>query len=93
MELTDEEVLHVANLANIFVNDDEMDSYKKELKQIMNEIDRINELNVENDIMVSPSENINVYREDDGIETSDDVLSNAPKRNGNYVEIKRFVND
>lgn len=92
-ELTKEEVLHVANLARINVSDEEIEKYKVGLKQILNELERINEVNVDDDILISPTSNKNVYREDVGIDENIDVLKNAPKTSGNYIEIKRFVND
>ena len=64
-----------------------------EIKQILDEINRINELDVDGDILISPTDNKNVYREDIGINEDVDVLRNAPKKSGNYIEIKRFVND
>ena len=61
---------------------------------IMNEINKINEVEIiDDDIMISPSSNINKYREDVPKKAKDDVLSNAPKTNGNYIQIKRFVNE
>ena len=93
MELTREEVLHVAHLSRIGANEKDIDKYKVQLKQIMNEIERINELDVDGDILISPTDNKNVYREDIGIQENVDVLRNAPKKSGNYIEIKRFVND
>lgn len=92
-ELTKEEVLHVAHLARINVCDEDIEKYKVQLKQILNEIERINEVNVEEDILISPTLNKNVYREDIGINEEFDILKNAPKKSGNYIEIKRFVND
>ena len=92
-ELTKEEVLHVANLARINVSEEEVEKYKKGLKQILDELNRINEVNADDDILISPTSNNNVYREDVGIDENVDVLKNAPKRSGNYIEIKRFVND
>ena len=92
-ELTKEEVLHVAHLARINVNDEDVEKYKVQLKQILNEMEKINEVDADGDILVSPSDNKNEYREDIGINSDEDILSNAPKKNGNYIEIKRFVND
>ncbi len=92
-ELTKEEVLHVAHLARINVSDEDVEKYKVQLKQILNEMEKINEVDVEGDILISPSNNKNEYREDVGLDSDTDILSNAPKRNGNYIEIKRFVND
>lgn len=92
-ELTREEVLHVAHLARIDVTEEDINKYKIQLKQILDEINRINELDVDGDILISPTGNKNVYREDVGINEDVDVLRNAPKKSGNYIEIKRFVND
>ncbi len=92
-ELTKEEVLHVAHLARINVSDEDVEKYKIQLRQILNEMEKINEVDVEGDILISPSNNSNEYREDIGLDEEVDILSNAPKKNGNYIEIKRFVND
>ena len=92
-ELTKEEVLHVAHLARIDVTEEDINKYKIQLKQILDEMNRINELDVDGDILISPTDNKNVYREDIGINEDVDVLRNAPKKSGNYIEIKRFVND
>ena len=92
-ELTKEEVLHVAHLARISVTDEDVEKYKVQLKQILDEINRINEINVDDGILISPTENKNVYREDKGIDEDVDILKNVPKKSGNYIEIKRFVND
>ena len=92
-ELTKEEVLHVADLARINVSEEEVEKYKVGLKQILDELNRINEVNADDDILISPTSNKNVYREDIGVDENIDVLKNAPKKSGNYIEIKRFVND
>ena len=92
-ELTKDEVLHVAHLARISVSEEDIEKYKVGLKQILDEVNRINEVNVDEDILISPTENKNIYREDECIDPEVDILKNAPKKSGNYIEIKRFVND
>ena len=92
--MTNEEVLKVAHLARVYIDDKEIEMYKGQLEAIMNEINKINEVEIiDDDIMISPSSNINKYREDVPKKAKDDVLSNAPKTNGNYIQIKRFVNE
>ena len=92
--MTNEEVLKVAHLARVYIDDNEIEMYKGQLETIMNEINKINEVEIiDDDIMISPSNNINKYREDVPKKAKDDVLSNAPKTNGNYIQIKRFVNE
>lgn len=92
--MANEEVLKVAHLARVYIDDNEIEMYKGQLEAIMNEINKINEVEIiDDDIMISPSSNINKYREDIPKKAKDDVLSNAPKTNGNYIQIKRFVNE
>lgn len=92
--MTNEEVLKVAHLARVSIDDNEIEMYKGQLEAIMNEINKINEVEIiDDDIMISPSSNINKYREDVPKKAKGDVLSNAPKTNGNYIQIKRFVNE
>ena len=92
--MTNEEVLKVAHLARVSIDDNEIEMYKGQLEAIMNEINKINEVEIiDDDIMISPSSNINKYREDVPKKAKDDVLSNAPKTNANYIQIKRFVNE
>ena len=92
--MTNEEVLKVAHLARVSIDDNEIEMYKGQLEAIMDEINKINEVEIiDDDIMISPSSNINKYREDVPKNAKDDVLSNAPKTNGNYIQIKRFVNE
>lgn len=94
MKLSNDDVYHVAHLARIDVSENEVEKYKKQLNDILSEMERINEVEIKDDkIMISPSDNRNVYREDIPVDENVDILSNAPKTNGNYIEIKRFVND
>jgi aspartyl-tRNA(Asn)/glutamyl-tRNA(Gln) amidotransferase subunit C len=95
-KLTKEEVLHVANLARIEVKDEEIKKYAYQLKQILNEIDRINKVKITNeDIMISPTSNVNIYNDDeirDVLEIKQ-VIANAPKANGNYIEVPMVLNE
>ena len=40
-KLTKEEVLHVADLARIKVSEDEIEKYQVELKQLLNDVEKI----------------------------------------------------
>ena len=89
--LTNEEVLHVARLARLELNNDEIEKYAYQLKQILNEIDKINDIELESDeIMIAPWENDCITREDDpcGALELDDVLRNAPKKFDRFVEVR-----
>lgn len=93
MELTKDDVLHVAHLARVSIKEEEIEKYQKQLNQILDEMKRINEVELkEENILISPSDNENVYREDIPVDEECSILQ-APKTNGNYIEIERVVND
>ncbi|MDD2202965.1 MAG: Asp-tRNA(Asn)/Glu-tRNA(Gln) amidotransferase subunit GatC [Bacilli bacterium] len=89
-------VLHVADLGKIAVSDEEVEKFGYGLKQILDEIDKINELDIKTEeILISPTNNVNVYRDDKILDMLpiNDVIKNAPKNLGNYIEVVRVVND
>ena len=93
MELTKEDVLHVAYLARVSINENEVEKYQKQLNQILDMMKKINDVNLkEEEILISPSENKNVYREDIPFDEEGNIHC-APKTNGNYIEIETVVNE
>ena len=45
-KLTKEEVLHVADLGKLELTDEEVDKFAYQLKELFNEIDKVNEIDV-----------------------------------------------
>lgn len=67
-ELTREEVRHVAGLAMLEFNDQELDYFKEQLDDIMNLIDILNEVDTTDvPATFTVTENRNVLRADEGI--------------------------
>ncbi len=94
--LDKEKVLHVAELAKLKLEDQEIDKYAHELKDLMKEIDRIQEVKIEDEeILISPSENTNVYNEDivGNMLTREEILKNANKKYGSYIAVTRALHD
>ena len=94
--LSREKVLHVADLGRIAISEDEIEKFGYGLKQILDEIEKINNLDIKTeDILISPTENTNVYRDDEvkDMLTINDALKNAPKTKGNFIEVVRVIND
>ena len=94
--LTKEEVLHVANLARIDVSEEEISDYQVQLKQLINEIDKIKNVEVNNEeILVTPVDHLTSMREDEqGLTTSfDEIKKNVPNTVGNFVEVVVMVNE
>ena len=94
-KLTKEEVLHVAKLARIEVTPEEIERYQVNLKKIFNEIDKINSIDTSGDILISPTNNYAEYRDsnDTHMISSSDVLKNAPKSSGAYIEVPVVINE
>lgn len=89
-ELTRDYVLHVAHLGRLKLTEDEIERYRHQLKQILNEINKINELDIdESEIMISPSSSTNVFGfNSEYKENPKDIFNNAPKTNGSYIEVR-----
>lgn len=97
-KLSVEEVKHVAHLARIQVTDEEIEKYRVSLAKLYNMIDGIHEIKGYNDdIMISPifEEEEVVLRTDTvgGMVSVDEVLQNAPRRNGKFVEVPVVINE
>ena len=93
--LTEEQVLHVANLARLNVEPDEIAKYGIQLKDILTEINKINELDIEDEILISPITNQNMYREDEvkkGV-TKEEIFANAKNNDGDYIIVPKVLND
>jgi aspartyl-tRNA(Asn)/glutamyl-tRNA(Gln) amidotransferase subunit C len=94
--LSREKVLHVAELGKIEVSEEEIEKFAVGLKQILYEIEKVNNLNIDTeDFLITPTDNTNTYSDDIVGEMLDvnDALKNAPSKRGNFVEVVRVVND
>ena len=102
--VTKEEVLHVAKLAKLEFNDDELDTLTTELNSVIGYVDQLKEVNVDN---VQPLENLNEAMEENALRSDverpslevAEALKNAPKAGDNYFlvpkvlqqEVKQYV--
>lgn len=92
--LTKEEVMHVADLAKIEITDEELLKYQKDLKILLDEIDKIKDIkDFDNDKMFSPCENkFDLERKSVSVD-QDNLLINVPKKMGNFVEVPVMINE
>lgn len=88
-KLTREEVMHVLDLARLTATDEEIEKYQVELKKMINEIDKIKELNdFDEDILIAPWHHETSFRDEDTLKIDDaDVLKNVPNKKGNFIEL------
>ena len=95
-KLSKEEVLHVAYLARISLDENEIEKYRVELKKLMNDVDKIKDIdNYDEDLMFSPVTSLCPLREDEPGEMLDykDVIKNVPTKDGNFVEVPVMLNE
>ena len=89
-KLTREEVLHVAELARIKLSEEEIEKYQVELKKLLNDVEKINEVKVYDDeILISCWEENTKLRKDEKGEMLNpkEVLENVPRHSGNYIAV------
>ena len=88
--LSKEEVLHVADLARIKLTDKEVEKYQVELKKLLDDVEKINEVEgYDDDILIAPwSENTKLRKdEQEDMLNPKEVLENAPRHSGNYISV------
>ena len=95
-KLTKEEVLHVAELARIAVTDEEIEKYQVELKKLLDDVEKINDVKgYDDEILIAPWNNNTDLREDSEGEMLDpkQVLENAPRHSGNYIGVPVVIGE
>ena len=95
-KLSREEVLHVANLAKIKVTDKEIEKYQVELKKLLNDVEKINDVKgYDDEILIAPWVDNTVLRKDEEGVMRDpkQVLENAPRHAGNYIEVPVVIGE
>lgn len=95
-KLTKEEVNHIAHLARIGMSDSDVEIFQVELKELLDEVSKITDIKgYDDEIMFTPSENKATMREDIEGEmlSAKEALANAPKKNGNFVEVPVMINE
>lgn len=89
-KLTREEVLHVAELARIKLSEEEIEKYQVELKKLLNDVEKINEVKgYDDEILISCWEENAKLRKDEKGEMLNpkEVLENVPRHSGNYIAV------
>jgi len=94
-KITNEDVLRLAKLANIYIAPDKVVSLAKDLEEIITYVEMLKDIDVKG---LSPTEQVtglkNVMRSDKVIDygaTTDDLLKNAPARQGSQIKVKRVL--
>ena len=95
MKVSKEEILHIANLANLTLEENEIDNYVENLEEILNFANIVNNAPVENlDITIGANEAKNVFRKDEVkiFEDIDSLLQNAPTQEQHMFKLPKVIN-
>lgn len=96
MEISQDDVAHVAKLARLEVSEDETAVFARQLSAILTHIDqlkRVDTAGVEPTATVLPSDN--VFREDEVRPslTPEQALSNAPDQEDGFFRVPKILED
>ncbi len=97
-KLTKQDVLHVANLANLSLTDNEVDKFTTQLSSIVNYMEELNEVDTTN---ISPTTQttglVNILRNDeiktDQIFTQDEALSGTDETHNGYFKVPAILSE
>ncbi len=94
MQISQEDVKKIAALARLKIEEDDLESYQHHLEEILNYVQKLNELDTEN---VEPTYYIqearNVFREDE-VKTSltqEEALKNAPEQSHGFFVVPKII--
>ena len=95
MKVSKEEILHIANLAQLTLEEDEIEQYMLHLQDILNFANIVNNAPVDGlDITIGANEAKNVFRKDEvkQFEDVDSLLQNAPTQDQHMFKLPKVLN-
>jgi len=97
LSLSRDQVEHIARLARVGLSDDDIAKFSEQLSEILGYFERLRQVDTEG---VPPTAHTlplhNVWRETDQPEPpldKEDVLANAPVREGDYFRVKLILEE
>ena len=94
MQVSKEELLHIANLARLELKDNEVEDYLKNLENILEFSNIINNAPTDDlDITIGANEAKNIFRKDEVkvFEDNEALLRNAPSKENNMFKIPKVL--
>ncbi len=96
MPLEPSEVKHIASLARIGLTDDEIEMFGEQLSQILEQFEVLNELDTTGVTPTGHAGGLQTVMRDDLAEDSldsEDVLKNAPRREGEFFRVNAVLEE
>lgn len=95
MKVSKEEILHIAKLADLILNDDEVETYLEHLQDILEFANTVNNAPVDGlDITIGANEAKNRFRKDEVkvFNNIEGLLQNAPEQDRHMFKIPKVLN-
>ena len=95
MTVSKEELLHIANLADLKIKDEEVDKYLNNLQDILNYTELLNSVDLKNlDETIGANDSSDVYRKDEIIDfdNKEVIMEKAPEKERNMFKIPKVLN-
>ncbi len=94
MQVSKEEILHIANLAQLELKDEEIEKYMENLQEILDFANIVNNAPVDGlDVTIGANEAKNVFRKDEVklFKDIDSLLQNAPEQTNHMFKIPKVL--
>ncbi len=94
MEVNDELIDKLANLARLEFNAEEKEEIKEDLRKMIGFIDKLNELDTTGvEPLLHMSDNVNILRDDEveGQVSREDALKNAPLHDEQFFKVPKVI--
>ena len=95
MQISKEEILHIANLAHLNIAEEEIETYIENLQEILDFANIVNKAPVEDlNITIGANEAKNVFRKDEIkiFEDNESLLQNAISKEQNMFKLPKVIN-
>ncbi len=94
MQVSEQELLHIAKLSDLKINENEIENYRLNLEDILNFAEVIKSAPVDElDETIDVNDNFNVFRKDEikDFEDQDSLLENAPEKERKMFKIPKVI--
>ena len=96
MQVSREEILHIAKLADLNIKEDEIDTYILNLQDILNFANIVNNAPIDGlKETIGVQDTYNVFRKDEikqSMATKEELLQNAPEQQEGMFKIPKVIN-
>ena len=94
-DISNEEIMHIADLAMLSLTDKEIEGYTRDMQEILGYAEMINNLDTSSiDETIAANEQKNVFRKDEVKEfkNREELLQNAPSQDEGMFRIPNVIN-